>query len=797
MTGPFAFTTLLVLACGGDDPDLADQDGDGFSPAAGDCDDLDGLSNPVAPELCDGVDNDCDARVDEGRDAVGVVAWFKDSDEDGYGASGDQVFRCAPPDGYVVNGADCNDDDPAIHPDAAELCDGRDEDCDGVPDNDAVDAPTWYIDDDEDGYGSDDYTFAACLQPDGYLADDTDCDDLHGNVYPGADELCDGLDNDCDGVTDPDDSLDAERHYEDLDLDGYGDVATELIQCEAPAGTTTDARDCDDTDAAVNPAAEEVCDGIDNDCNGLADLDDPDVTDSAQWHADLDGDSYGDPVLSTVSCSQPTDYVSDNTDCDDSNSAVHPDAVEVCGDGVDNDCLAEAEGCLSGTVDLSDADAKAWGGSANGSAGFALDNAGDVDGDGVDDVIIGAWETDTLSSSQVGKAYVLYGPLTSGSLASADRTLEGASQNNYAGRSVAGLGDLDGDGYDDVAIGADGKDEDLVDQDLGIVYVLYGPITADMALNDAAVSFMGDAPGDFAGYALDAAGDVNADGFPDLVVGAYGSDGSGSSAGAVTLLYGPLTGNQALSEAGYTLNGESSGDDAGIAVAGVGDVDGDGYDDVLVGAPDNDAAGGDSGAVYVVLGPVDGPGDLVDAAVTLTGVSSSDDAGTSVDGAGDTNADGYADFLVGVPDNDVRASNSGAAFLVLGPVTTSGDLTIANAAMLGENGSDDLGTMVDGAGDVNNDGFDDLSVSAPNHDAGGTTSGAAYLFFGPLSGTIGAEDAPLKLVGESASDGAGGAAGLGDQDGDGYPELLVGSPGDDDGGTDAGAVYLILGGEGL
>ncbi len=790
-------TLLLLVACGGEDPDLLDQDADGFTPAEGDCDDLDQLTNPVAPEICDGVDNDCDTVTDEGVDAIGTTAWFLDVDGDGYGRLGEFQVRCVAPSGFVDNSDDCNDEDETIHPGADELCDGLDRDCDGVPDDEAIDALTWYIDDDEDGYGSADYTVSACNQPDGYLDDDTDCDDLFATVHPDADEICDGKDNDCNGSVDPDDSVDAGSWYTDDDLDGFGDESTEVVQCEQPLGSVDVADDCDDTNPDVNPDSIEVCDGVDNDCNGLADLDDPWVSDSVEWFADLDGDGYGDPVDSQVACEQPSDHVLDNTDCDDFEAAVYPGATEVCGDGVDNDCLAEAEECLSGTIDLSDADVKLWGDTANGQAGFALDNAGDVDGDGVDDLLIGAWETDTLSNNEVGKAFLVFGPLTSGSLADADRTYEGTAQNNWAGRSVTSLGDQDGDGFDDFAIGADGKDEDLVDQDLGMVYVIYGPTTGDLTLNAADVEIIGDAAGDRAAYAMDLAGDVDADGVPDLVVGSFGADGSGSSAGAVTLIYGPITDSTSLSDAGYTLNGENSGDDAGIAVAGVGDVDGDGFDDVLAGAPDNDAGGSDSGTAYLVLGPVTGPGDLADAAVTLTGVNSSDDAGTSVAGAGDTNNDGYMDFLVGVPDSDVGASNSGAGFLILGPVTSSGDLTIADAVVTGENSSDDLGTLVDGVGDIDADGHDDILLSSPGHDAGGSSAGAAYLFFGPLAGTYTADEFAVKLVGESASDQAGGGAGLGDQDGDGFPELLVGAPGDDDGAAAAAAVYLILGGEGL
>jgi len=792
------FALLLVLpACNPEDPDLLDEDGDGFTPAEGDCDDAEIRVNPVAPELCDGLDNDCDLLIDEGDDVIGAATWYLDVDGDGYGRLDQSKLGCEAPEAYVDNSDDCDDMDESIHPGADELCDGVDRDCDGVRDDEAVDAPTWYIDDDEDGYGSSDYTLASCFRPDGYREDDTDCDDLHATVHPDAAEICDGLDNDCDGVTDPDDAEDAGSWYEDLDGDGYGAEATLVVSCTAPSGSVDVARDCDDGDSEVHPDADEICDAIDNDCNDLVDLDDPGLVDSSVWYADLDGDTYGDPLVSEVACAQPSQYVADDTDCDDGNSAVHPDATEVCGDGVDNDCVAEAEGCLSGTIDLADADVKVWGDTANGSAGFALESAGDFDGDGTEDMIIGAWETDTSGTSSTGKTFIVLGPVTSGSLAGADLAFDSSSINGYSGRSVAGLGDLDGDGFDEIAIGADGKDRALDDQDLGIVYVIYGPTTGSHGVQDSDALLWGDAAGDQAGYALASAGDVDDDGVPDLGVGSYGADGAGSGAGAVTLILGPISGEQTLSEAGYTLNGESSGDDAGIAVDGAGDVDGDGYDDLVVGAPDDDDGGSDSGAVYLVLGPVTGPGDLVDAAVKLSGVNSSDHAGTSVAGVGDTDGDGYADFLVGVPDSDFGASNAGAGFLVLGPVTTSGDLSSSDAALIGENSSDDLGTRVDGVGDLNADGRDDFVVSAPYHDAGGSSSGAAYLVFGPLVGIVDAGEADLKLVGESASDVVGGAAGLGDQDGDGYRELLVGAPGDDDGGTDAGAAYVIFGGEGL
>jgi large repetitive protein len=329
----------------------------GFSETADDCDDDDLAIYPGADEQCNGVDDNCDGDIDEDS-AIDATTWYADDDVDGYGDASDTTAACAVPTGYVASDTDCDDTNTDIHPGAVETCDGGvDNDCNGDAD-DADSAvtgtSTWYLDYDGDSYGGTRYSADSCLPATGYVATNTDCDDIEAGVNPGATEVCNGIDDDCDSAIDADDtSLDTSTYttfYADVDVDGYGDPATTTQACSVPSGSVTDGTDCDDSAASVNPGATEVCNSIDDDCDTLVDDDDSglDTSTGSTWYADTDTDTFGDPSSTVDACDQPTGYVSDATDCDDTDSAINTDAVEAC-DGVDNDCDGAADDGTLGT----------------------------------------------------------------------------------------------------------------------------------------------------------------------------------------------------------------------------------------------------------------------------------------------------------------------------------------------------------------------------------------------------------------------------------------------------------------
>ncbi|MFH1467356.1 MAG: MopE-related protein [Pseudomonadota bacterium] len=369
-----------------------DADGDGYGDAAGatvacaaptgsvsdgtDCDDADAAVHPGAAEVCDTLDNDCDGDVDDADAGVtGQTTWYADVDGDGWGDGASATDACFQPTGHVTDDTDCDDAASAVNPAATELCDGVDNDCDGATDEaDAADAATWYADADADGYGDPARGTVACTQPTGSVGDGTDCDDHDDDVNPGATEACNGVDDDCSGTVDDAYAADALTWYADADGDGYGDAASTDTACSAPSGFVGDATDCDDGEAAVNPGSIEVCDGADNDCDGLVDDDDPSSTGVGSWYADADGDGYGSSAYHLESCAQPPGYVADGTDCDDLSAGVYPGADEYC-DGADNDCDGDVDevGAVDGVLRFADVDGDGYGDA--GSTALACDTA--------------------------------------------------------------------------------------------------------------------------------------------------------------------------------------------------------------------------------------------------------------------------------------------------------------------------------------------------------------------------------------------------------------------------------------
>ncbi len=308
-----------------------------------DCDDTDAAQYPGADEYCNGEDDDCDGTTDEDS-AVDVATWYLDYDGDSYGDSSFSDVDCDQPTGYVSESTDCDDSDAAQYPGADEYCNSEDDDCDGTTDEDsAVDATTWYADSDSDTYGDVSTSDVECSAPSGYVGDNTDCDDDDAAQYPGADEYCNSEDDDCDGSTD-EGAVDATTFYADSDSDGYGDASTTQDACSTPSGYVSDSTDCDDEDSAQYPGADEYCNSEDDDCDGSTD---EGAVDATTWYADADSDTYGDSGSTQAACSQPSGYVSDTADCLDSDDAVYPGALEICDDGLVNDC-DEADGGSAG-----------------------------------------------------------------------------------------------------------------------------------------------------------------------------------------------------------------------------------------------------------------------------------------------------------------------------------------------------------------------------------------------------------------------------------------------------------------
>lgn len=331
-----------------------DVDQDGWA-ACLDCNDQDANANPGLEEQCDGVDNNCDGSIDEGV----TILFYIDQDGDLFGDSSVSIEACSPPEGFVDNDLDCNDINLMIYPGADELCDFEDNNCDGVLDEEtAVDALEWYADMDGDLYGDPLNSLFSCQQPQNHVSDNTDCDDGSASIHPEADEYCDSIDSDCDGSLDEDDSLDALTWYFDGDQDGYGDSLAQSQSCSQPAGYVSNDMDCDDNNNLRSPDQSEVCNSIDDDCDGI--IDEGDAIDALSFYADTDGDGFGDDAVISLACSQPSGFVADNTDCNDTDLSISPSETETC-DGVDNNCSGDESDASDQSFFYADTDGDGFG----------------------------------------------------------------------------------------------------------------------------------------------------------------------------------------------------------------------------------------------------------------------------------------------------------------------------------------------------------------------------------------------------------------------------------------------------
>jgi len=323
--------------------DAPDSDGDGYD-ADVDCDDNNAYVHPYAVEICNGgVDDDCNGLADDDDGGVtGTSAWYDDDDDDGYGA-GPSVQACEAPGGTVDDDTDCDDDDDGVHPNASELCNGVDDDCDLVADEGLPDADGDGVCDGIDLCDGDDALGDG--DGDGYCAD-LDCADDDDTVSPAGQEVCGGGDEDCDGLIDDDDP-DVQGQttwYGDNDGDDFGGADRTAVACDPGEGWASVDGDCNDDEALAYPDADEYCGTGDYDCDGIPGDEDPDAIE-VTWYYDGDDDGFGDATVSLESCDVVVGYAREAGDCDDDDGDAYPDAPEVCGDGVDQDCDGADEAC--------------------------------------------------------------------------------------------------------------------------------------------------------------------------------------------------------------------------------------------------------------------------------------------------------------------------------------------------------------------------------------------------------------------------------------------------------------------
>ncbi|MBX7051789.1 MAG: T9SS type A sorting domain-containing protein [Flavobacteriales bacterium] len=355
----------------------------GYVANSTDCNDAVGSIHPGATETCNSIDDDCDSQTDEGVQTT----FYRDADNDGYGNAAITAVACTAPSGYVANSTDCNDALGTVNPGSAETCNSVDDDCDSNIDEGVL--LTYYEDSDNDGYGNIAVTTLACSAPSGFVSNNTDCNDNDNNVFPGAPEACNSIDDNCDTAID--NGVTSQNYYVDADNDGYGSTLIGNF-CSAPANSSLNNLDCNDSNSAVNPNEVETCNNIDDNCNTTIDegfdadgdgyktcqgdchdgndainpgatetcnsLDDDcdGLTDEGltvyNWYVDSDGDTYGSSAATPIqSCQQPVGYVLDHTDCNDGISSIHPLAPEICSNSIDDDCDGQTdEGCIATVV---------------------------------------------------------------------------------------------------------------------------------------------------------------------------------------------------------------------------------------------------------------------------------------------------------------------------------------------------------------------------------------------------------------------------------------------------------------
>jgi hypothetical protein len=408
-----------------------------------------------------------------------------------------------------------------------------------------------------------------------------------------------------------------------------------------------------------------------------------------------------------------------------------------------------------------------------GQFGFSAASAGDVNGDGYSDLIVGAWQR----NNETGASYVYHGS-AKGADAIADASRESHQVNAQMGISVSSAGDVNGDGYGDVIVGAYLYDNGQNDE--GAAFVYHGSATGIAAFatllecNIAGANF---------GHSVSTAGDVNGDGYGDVVVGAYNYTNGQTNEGAIFIYHGSASGINTTAAALFDINQAFA--NFGVSVACAGDVDGDGYSDVIAGARLYDLGQNDEGAVLVFHGSASGLGSV---ATFLQSNQADAYMGSSVSGAGDVNGDGFGDVIIGAPNFDNGEVDEGVAFVHYG-----GPLgVLSSGVMLEKNQANAfVGIAVSGAGDINGDGYGDVIVGAYQYDNGQNNEGAAFVHYGSATG-IATTGTMLEKDQADAQFGSA-VTNAGDVNGDGYADITIAANLYDNGEANEGVVWVYHG----